>query len=176
MVQTFKTLYDIQALGGVPPYSSDDIDAWIFSFTAVSIFLLILHLITWKRNRSRLLAIPILGAAIIGYLTLDHWDRRATAAALKNGSMRSIEGCIANFRTNAGDFYPRKSSQQDEEWDIRDEHFSYKVTSNAPGYHVREARGGVVHSGQYLRVGFVITPVFRRKEIMRIEVGPVKCG
>lgn len=175
MAESFTTVYDIQATGGVSPYSPDEINAWIFGLAFASILLLVLCVATWRKNKKRLIAIPIIASVVAFYLTLDYLDRRETAASLAGGKMQSAEGCIANFVTNSGDFYSSKSSKQDEEWDVQGRHFSYKVTSNAPGYHLREARGGVVHDHQYLRVGYLVSPILHRQEIMKIEVGPQRC-
>ena len=170
----FKTAYDIRAMGGVPLHSADQNGAFLFAFTVVSIFILLTSLP--RKRRINLVLIPIAAAGIFGYLVLDGWDRRGSADALAQGKVSRVEGCIAHFVTNEGDFYSAKSSRQDEEWDVQGKHFGYKVTSYFPGYHKREVAGGVVHQGQYLRVTYLVSPIFRRTEIMEIEVGPQRCG
>ena len=176
MANTFTTAYDIKTAGGVMPYSADEINACIFSVLSVSVLVIVISFLVKRRRYVSLFALPIVASAVAGYLLLDVWDRHATGAALAAGNTKSVEGCVENFQTNTGDFYSSKSSKPDEQWDVHGEHFSYKVTSYAPGYHAREVRGGVVHKGQYLRVGYMISPVFRRKEIMKIEVGSNRCG
>lgn len=176
MAVVFTTVYDIQAAGGVPPYSAGQAGAFLFAFLVTSILIFLSSMAGPKRRRYNLLVIPILGVAMLGYLAADRWDRHTTAVALAQGKVARVEGCIANFVTNTGDFYSSKNFRQDEEWDVQGKHFGYKVTSDAPGYHEREARGGVVHKGQYLRVSYLVSPIFRREEIMKIEVGSRGCS
>jgi hypothetical protein len=172
----FRTLYDLQEQGGVPPYSVDDFNACLFAFAFVSIFILALCLASWKNDKRSLWLIPVLGAGIAIYLGVDRWDRHATLLAIQAGKAKSIEGCISGFVTNKGDLYASRSSRRDEEWDVGGQHFGYKVTSNAPGYHQREAKGGVVHDHQYLRVGYIVSPILRRTEIIKIELGSIRCS
>ena len=176
MPQGFTTAYDIRAAGGIPVVSTEEVHAWLFGLAFASVALVIAVSATWARNSKRLFAIPALAVCVLLYLGLDAWDRHATARALAAGKLNVVEGCVSNFETNTGDFYPTKSSRPDEQWDVGDRHFSYKVTSNAPGYHVREVRGGVVHHGQFLRVSYIVSPVLHRQEIMKIEVGSNRCS
>ena len=90
--------------------------------------------------------------------------------------MKVAEGCVTDFETNHGEPHSTKSSIPDETWSIQGVQFGYKYWTNLPGYHQMEARGGVVHKGQYLRVSYLISPIFRRQEIMKIEVGSKQCG
>jgi len=175
MSQLYTVAYNVQASGGVPSFSPDEVAAVLFGFGFASIILAIGCALTWKRNKKSLLIIPILAVGVIGYLSLDAWDRKASASELAAGKVKVVQGCIENFNTNRGESYPSKSSFKDETWDVGGEHFGYKVTSNAPGYHEREVRGGVVHEGQYLRVSYIVSPILKRQEIMKIEIGSERC-
>lgn len=158
MSQSLTTAYDIRAAGGIPIVSAEEVQGWLFGLAVASIVTAAVIAASWGRDKKRIFAIPALAVCISLYLGLDAWDRHATAGALAAGKLKTVEGCVSNFETNRGDFYSTRSSRPDEQWDVGDRHFSYKVTSNAPGYHVREARGGVVHQGQYVRVAIQSAP------------------
>jgi hypothetical protein len=174
--QSFTTVYDVRAAGGIPIVSAEEVQGWLFGLAFASIVLLVAVSFTWARNKNRLFVIPVLAVFVFCDFGLDAWDRYATARALAVGKLNVVEGCVSNFETNRGEFYSIKSSRPDEQWDVGDRHFSYKVTSNAPGYHVREVRGGVVHKGEYVRVRYLVSPVFHRQEIMEMEVGSERCS
>ena len=176
MAVVFPTIYDIQTAGGVPPYSAVLAYAFLFAFLFFSVLVILSSAVGRRKSRVNLVMIPIIGVGMLGYLAVDRWDRHATATALAQGKVTRVEGCIANFVTTKGDSYASRDSRRDEEWDVGGQHFGYKVTSDAPGYHEREARGGVVHQGQYLRVSYLVSPILRRTEIMKIETGPQRCG
>ena len=175
MLIGLKTVYDIRAHGGIPPYSTDQYSGWIVSFVAVSIFYVVLSLATKKKGFAHWSALPAVGVLLSGYLALDCWDRRGTIDALASGKLRVVEGCVTDFRTHAE---PRaaRNSFPDEEWRVQGRAFGYKDTNERPGYNKIEALGGVVHQGQYLRVSYLISPIYRRQEIMKLEIGRVQCA
>ncbi|HEY1607256.1 MAG TPA: hypothetical protein VGF77_16835 [Allosphingosinicella sp.] len=176
MVQSFTTLFDIKAAGGIPPYSSEQIDGYLFGFAVAAAFVVVLTLFSKQKDLKRLIVLPVLAVGVAGYLLLDFWDRHGAIHALSAGRLNVVQGCVSDFQTNAGEPHSTKNSIPDETWRIGGDRFGYKNWSELPGYHRMEAREGVVHKGQFLRVSYLVSPVFGRKEIMKIELGARSCG
>ena len=78
MIQSFSSIFDIRAVGGIEPYSADEYSIWFVSIVVVSVFATIVMLFAGKKYHKRLIAIPILIAAVCTYLLLDYVDRRGS--------------------------------------------------------------------------------------------------
>ncbi|MBU6268958.1 MAG: hypothetical protein KGN34_15525 [Sphingomonadales bacterium] len=172
---SYSILYDIQSAGGIPAYSPNEIEAVLFAGGLVALVLIVIAIFSREHRKQQgwMSLLLVVGAG--GYLLLDMLDRRGAARQLVRAQLTVAEGCVEGFLSNHGDAYPAKSDQPDEEWSIGNHRFGYKSPGNSPGYRLRESRGGVVHAGQYLRVSYLVSPIFKREEIMKIEQGEKPC-
>ena len=140
-------------------------------------FLITIFFVYFKRpGWERFIAIPIVISLSGAYYLLDHIDRQQSVARILAGNLAMVRGCITEFRTNDGEPHSAKSSMPDETWSVQGTGFGYKDVSDLPSYHIIESQGGVIHTRQYLRVKYLISPIFRRKEIAKIEAGSETCN
>jgi len=180
MPSGFTTAYDIQAAGGIQlPTSSD----WTIPLTCIAIStaalaVLVAMLLGQKiasRIASPLLAFATVGVLFPSYFVVDHLDRTGMDAKVRAGKSVTVQGCVTDFGTNLGHSDSARDTSANEAWFIGGDEFAYRTNSLRPGYHRIEADGGVVHKDEYLRVTYVVTPIFHRKQIMKIEVGSQRC-
>ncbi len=97
---------------------------------------------------------------------------QAARAAVLNGSLQTLEGCLEYFRPGVA--MPGRSGG-DERWAVRGRAFTYSAGEIRFAYHLVEPRGGIVHRDSRVRVTFIRSDFHRRDDIVRLEVSQNAC-
>lgn len=127
----------------------------------------------WRR-RSSLSIFAGVWVCLCGTLiAIDARDVVDVRSAVLARRLERIEGCLAYFRP--GLTYGTKTTAGNEVWSVRGAVFSYGAGEARAGYHLVEPSGGVVHPDSRVKVFFVTSPAYGRKEIVRIDVAGHGC-
>ncbi|WP_192649167.1 hypothetical protein [Sphingopyxis sp. OAS728] len=127
----------------------------------------------WHSRRS----LPFFAAAWIIFCTfmvvVDFRDAAAIRNAVEAGKFRTVEGCLDYFRPGAPN--GSKTTSGNEEWSIQGLVFSYGEGEVRPAFHSVSTAGGEVRADARVRVSFVVSPAYRRREIVKLELAPHAC-
>jgi len=127
----------------------------------------------WRSRRS----LPLFAAAWIMVCTfitiVDVRDTAAIRNAVELGKLRTVEGCLDYFRPGAPN--GSKTTLGNEEWSIQGLVFSYGAGEVRPAYHLVSTAGGQVRADTRVRVSFIVSPAYRRREIVKLELVPHAC-
>jgi hypothetical protein len=122
----------------------------------------------WKRLYFLFVFTPPWVILTVTLTILDARDVFKVQNLVRRGDYTTVEGCLTSF--HPGSPYGSKSVDGNERWSLARHDFDYGQGEARPGYHLVEARGGLVHRNSQLRVSFVTSPYFRRNEIVRLQV------
>ena len=127
----------------------------------------------WRWRRS----LPIFAAAWIGIcgyvIATDVRDTADIREAVKSGHIDKTEGCLAYFRP--GSPTGTKTVAGNEEWSVNDLVFSYGAGEVRPAFHSVSTAGGMVRGDSRVRVSFVVSPAYGRREIVKLELASHAC-
>ena len=100
-------------------------------------------------------------------------DTGRIRAAVGRGDFTNIEGCLDYFKPG----YPHgtKTTAGNERWSVRGTEFDYGQGEVRRGYHLVEPRGGAIHRDTKVRVSFVTSEFYGRREIVRLAVAERAC-
>ena len=147
----------------------------IFVFAGAILALLALIAVRrrWRWRRS-LPAFAAVWTLICGYVIVtDVRDTAFIRRAVVAGNTQMAEGCLDYFRP--GIPYGTKTVAGNEEWSVRGLVFSYGAGEARPTFHQVSTAGGPVEADARIRVTFVVSPAYRRREIVKLEVSPHAC-
>lgn len=125
----------------------------------------------WRRSLPIFAALWIIGCAYI--IVRDVRDTAAIRSAVENGEIQTVEGCLDYFRP--GTSYGTKSMPGNEEWSVNGLVFSYGAGEVRPAFHLVSTAGGAVRADSRVRVSFVVSPEYGRREIIKLELAPRSC-
>lgn len=127
----------------------------------------------WRWRRS----LPIFATVWIVLCTylivLDVRDTAAIRSAVAGGRFQTVEGCLDYFRP--GSPYGTKTTAGNEEWSVSGLTFSYGAGEVRPAFHLVSTAGGSVRPDSRVRVTFVVSPAYGRREIVKLELAPHAC-
>lgn len=103
----------------------------------------------------------------------DIQDTHRIRGLIERGAYTTIAGCLDYFRP--GSFDGTRSSDGNESWSVQGTEFDYGQGEVRRGYDLVEPRGGVVHRDTKVRVSFVISDLYDRKEIVKLAVAQHAC-
>ncbi|WP_156167210.1 hypothetical protein [Sphingomonas sp. Ag1] len=173
MNPTFQTVFDLTGQTNLiqPAY-------WFFA-----IFLLpgvVLVMLAWLAVRGRWRSrrsLPIFAAIWLVIcaciITTEVRDTAAIRNAVVAGEAQSVEGCLQYFRP--GSPYGTKIATGNEEWSVNGLIFNYGSGEIRPTFHSVSTAGGLVRPDSRVRVSFVVSPAFGRREIVKLELAPHAC-
>jgi hypothetical protein len=100
-------------------------------------------------------------------------DTARIRALVARGEFATLEGCLDYFKSG----YPHgtKSTAGNERWRVQGTEFDYGQGEIRTGYHLVEPRGGAVHRDTKVRVSFVTSQFYKRREIVRLAVAERAC-
>lgn len=174
MSQSATTLINLAKPGFTAAYNLDRYETMLAGFVVVLVISGMLAGAAPGQGKSTLFGVLALAILMTAYVGVDILDRRWTVEDVMAGRLRTVKGCVHYFHTGPVSFGRNKGT--DERWYIAEHSFGYGQLDERLGYHVIEEKGGVVHAGEYLGVAYIISPVLRRKEIMRIDQLPGRCA
>lgn len=123
----------------------------------------------WKRAYFLAPFAPIWVAGASALFFLDARDVLAVRQLVRRGEYTTVEGCLTSF--HPGLPYGTRSAAGNERWSVAGHDFDYGQGEVRPGYHLVEARGGLVHRNTRVRVSFVKSPHYGRNEIVGLQTG-----
>ena len=173
MQPTFKTVFD---LVGQP-----DLIHPAFGFMAIFVLAgVALATLAWlaikKRWQSRR-SLPTFAAVWIilctYIITTDFRDTAAIRNSVVTGNILTVEGCLGYFRPGAP--YGTKTTAGNEEWSVGGLVFNYGEGELRPGFHSVSTAEGAVRPDSRVRVSFVVSPAYGRREIVRLQLAPNAC-
>jgi hypothetical protein len=101
-------------------------------------------------------------------IVVDFRDTAAIRAAVEEKNPQVVEGCLDYFRPGSPE--GTKTTAGNEEWKVAGLVFSYGAGEVRPTYHAVSTAGGAVRADSRVRVTFVISPAYGRREIVKLEV------
>ena len=148
-------------------------------FWAVGIGLVLLAVLArrqrWRRWKQVYYALfALLWWCIVlyaGWLEIDL--ARMARAAARDGSFRSVEGCLSTF--HPGEAEASKSADASEVWTVGGERFDYGTGQVGFAWHRVEVLGGAVHADSRVNVAYIRNQAYGRNEILRLIVSPHAC-
>jgi len=174
MPPKFQTVFDLTQQTGLirPAYWFLAIFAFAGVLLAVLAWLAIRRRWRWRRS------LPVFATVWIGLCTylivVDVRDTAAIRGAVANGRVHAVEGCLDYFRP--GSPYGTKGTDGNEEWSVDGLTFSYGAGEVRPAYHFVSTAGGSVRPDSRVRVTFVVSPAYGRREIVKLEIAPNACS
>lgn len=127
----------------------------------------------WRWHRS----LPIFAATWIGIcgyaIATEVRDTAGIRAAVKLGHVEKTEGCLTYFRP--GSPTGSNSAAGNEEWSVNGLVFSYGSGEVRPGFHSVSTGEGLVRGDSRVRVSFVVSPAYGRREIVKLELASHTC-
>lgn len=127
----------------------------------------------WKGRR----LLGIFAAAwtgIGGYaISTDVRDTGRIRAAVKSGKVEITEGCLTYFRP--GSPAGTKTTAGNEEWSLNGLVFSYGAGEVRPAFHSVSTVDGPVRADSRVRVSFVLSLAYGRREIVKLELAAHGC-
>ncbi|WP_380783658.1 hypothetical protein [Sphingomonas sp. R86520] len=127
----------------------------------------------WRIHKNLLFFTPVWVILSIVLLALDARDTLQVRSLVKQGDIHTVEGCLSSFHSGLAE--GSKTSSGDERWSVASEDFAYGAGEVRPGYHLVEENEGIVHATSRVRVSFVLSPYYGRKEIVRLIVLRPSC-
>ena len=173
MQTNFQTVFDLtlQPSQIQPAY-------WFYGiFIAAGMLLAILAWLAVRYQWRWRLSLPLFAVVWItlcAYIIVeDIRDTAAIRSALERRQIQTVEGCLDYFRP--GTSYGTKTTSGNEEWSVQGVVFSFGAGEVRPGYHLVSTAGGQVRADSRVRVGFVVSPAYRRHEIIKLELASRAC-
>lgn len=126
------------------------------------------------RGRKYMLVFSVIWLGFTGFMTFKEIEDTARIrASVERGEFVTLEGCLDYFKPG----YPQgsKTTTGNERWSVRGTEFDYGQGEVRRGYHLVEPRGGAVHRDTKVRVSYVPSIFYRRKEIVRLIVSERAC-
>jgi len=140
----------------------------------------ILSLLAWLairhgwRSRRSLTAFAVIWCVFCSYMIFtDYRENAAIRDAVERGMLLRVEGCLDYFRPGVP--HGTKSVAGNEQWSVGGTTFSYGAGEVRSGYHAVSTAGGAVDATSRVRVGYVVSPAYRRREIVKLEVAEGAC-
>lgn len=146
---------------------------WFFAlFFAIGFGLLGLSIFLLRRGlrwRKYTLGFSIVWLGFTTFMMFeDIEDVNRVRELVEQGNYTTVEGCLDYFqpglpggsRTTAGN----------ERWSVGGTEFDYGQGEARPGYHLVEPRGGAVHRDTKVRVSYVTSEFYGRREIVKLAV------
>jgi hypothetical protein len=151
---------------------------WFFAiFVSAGMVLSVLAWLAVRRRWRWRRSLPLFAGLWIVFscymIALDIRDTAAIRTAVTNRSFQVVEGCLDYFRP--GSPAGTKSTAGNEEWSVASLVFNYGAGEVRPAYHKVSTAGGAVRPDSRVRVTFVISPAYARREIVKLEVAPQAC-
>jgi hypothetical protein len=173
MRTNFQTVFDLTLQTDLihPAY-------WFIGiFVAAGILLVVLAWLAvrkrwrWRRSLPSFAALWIIVCTYI--IVTDVRDTAALRSAVERGEIQTVEGCLDYFRpgTPSG----TKTTAGHEEWSVNGLVFSYGAGEPRPAFHLVSTAGGAVRADSRVRVGFVVSPEYGRREIIKLELASRAC-
>lgn len=147
----------------------------IFIFAGAILAVLAWLAVRWRwRWRRSLPAFAAVWTLICGYVIVtDVQDTAFIRRAVGAGKTKMAEGCLDYFRPGVP--YGTKTVAGNEEWSVGGLVFSYGAGEPRPAFHDVSTAGGPVEPDARVRVTFVVSPAYGRREIVKLEVAPHAC-
>ena len=173
MAPPFQTVFDLTGQPEVirPAY-------WFMAiFATAGIGLVCLSWFAIKKRWRCRRSLPIFTAAWIGGggygFATDIRNVADIRAAVESGNIEKTEGCLSYFRP--GSPTGTKTTAGNEEWAVNGLVFSYGAGEVRPGFHRVSTGAGPIRANTRVRVSFVESPAFGRREIVKLEVASHAC-
>lgn len=152
---------------------------WFYGlFVGIGVAMLILGIILmrWRaRWRKYTLIFSLIWLSFVSFMTVqDFRDASQIRSAVGRGEYDTIEGCLDYF--HPGNATGSRTTAGNERWAVKGVEFDYGQGEVRRGYHLVEARGGAVHPTTRVRVSFVESDFYRRKEIVKLAVIQNACS
>ena len=125
----------------------------------------------WRRSPPLFAGVWIVLCSYI--IVLDRRDTAAIRTAVEDRRFEIVEGCLDYFRP--GSPTGTKTVAGHEEWSVAGLVFSYGAGEVRPAFHAVSTAGGAVRPDSRVRVTFVVSPAYGRREIVKLEVAPHVC-
>lgn len=127
----------------------------------------------WRWHRS-LLLFAAAWIGISGYaIATDVRDTAFIREAVRSGYIEKTEGCLTYFRP--GSSTGTKTVAGHEEWSVNGLVFSYGSGEVRPAFHSVSTAGSPLRGDSRVRVFFVVSPAYGRREIVKLELSPHAC-
>lgn len=169
----FQTVFDLTSQTGLIHSAYWFIGMFVAAGVLFAILAWLAVRYRWRWRRS----LPIFAAVWITLCTyiivMDVRDTAAIRSAVEQGEMQTVEGCLDYFRP--GISYGTKTTAGNEEWSVHGLVFSYGAGEVRPAFHLVSTAGGQVRADSRVRVGFIVSPAYGRREIMRLELASHAC-
>jgi len=151
---------------------------WFYGFFfVVGILLLavaiLLHRRKWRR-RSYLLVFSVAWLSFTAFFVFKEIeDTDHIRALVDSGSFTTIDGCLDYFKPGLPG--GSRTVAGNERWSVQGTEFNYGQGDVRRGYHLVEPRGGAIHPDSKVRVSFVTSKFYGRREIVRLAVAQGAC-
>lgn len=174
MDTTFRTVFDLTA-------QPDAIQPAYWFYAVFWIAGLILSALAWLsvkdgwRSRRFLPVFAVFWVIFCGIMTVvDVRDTSHIRNIVKEGRIEKLTGCLDYFRPGT----PRgsKTTAGNEEWSVDGVVFSYGAGEVRPAYHTVSTAGGIIRPDSRVRVYFVYSQAYRRREIVKLDVAEHSCS
>ncbi|QDK34749.1 hypothetical protein [Sphingomonas sp. IC081] len=173
MNPTFQTVFDLIRQPNLiqPAY-------WFIAiFVFAAVILVTLAWLAVRRRRRWRRSLPIFAVAWVAICTYviatDVRDTIEIRNAVVAGKVQVAEGCLDYFRP--GSPQGTKSTAGNEEWSVDGRVFNYGAGEVRPAFHAVSTAEGPVRADSRVRVSFVVSPAYGRREIVKLELAPHAC-
>lgn len=151
---------------------------WFFAlFFAIGFGLLGLAIFLLRRGlrwRKYTLGFSVLWLGFTTFMAFAEIDDvNRVRALVERGTYTTVEGCLDYFHPGLPG--GSKTTAGNERWSVGGIEFDYGQGEVRPGYHLVEPRGGAVHRDTKVRVSYVISEFYGRREIVKLSVTPGAC-
>ncbi|WP_156363621.1 hypothetical protein [Sphingomonas sp. Leaf357] len=173
MHRSFNTVFDLTRQPALihPAYWFIAIFALVGVFLAMLAWLAVRRRWRWRRS------LPIFATVWVAICTYGIATDVRDTAAIRNAvvarKIQVAEGCLEYFRP--GSPYGTKTTAGNEEWSVSGLVFSYGAGEVRPAFHSVSTAGGAVRADSRVRVSFVASPAYGRREIVKLEIAPHAC-
>lgn len=154
-----------------PPYGSYAVFL-IAGAVLVGITVLALRRRWWHRKFLLFFA-PVWIVGTLTLISLDARDVFDVRELVQRKQYTTVEGCLDAFHPGMPN--GSKSTSGNGRWSLAGQNFDYGQGEARVGYHLVEARGGLIHSNSRVRATFVISPYYGRPEIIRLQTLSPTC-
>ncbi|WP_068083789.1 hypothetical protein [Novosphingobium rosa] len=167
MIATYRTVFDLTA----HPERIQPAYGFYAIFLLVGIgvvaFAIAARRFGWQKRKSMAIFAGLWMVFVCIMIPYDFRDVLAVRASVQHAEIGQVEGCLAYFRPGVPT--GTKTTLGNEACSVAGTAFDYGAGEERPGYHLVEANGGVVHPDSKVRIFFVTSQAYDRKEIVRID-------
>ncbi|WP_294123068.1 hypothetical protein [Sphingomonas sp.] len=146
-------------------------------FLAIGFGLLALAMFLQRRrlrSRNYVLAFSVFWLGFTAFMIFKEIeDTSYIRSQVQRKAFATVEGCLDYFQP--GDPEGSKTTAGNERWSIRGTEFDYGQGEVRRGYHLVEPRGGAVHPHTRVRVSYVTSDFYGRREIVKLAVAQRAC-